>query len=114
MPLKEGSSQATISKNIATEIRAGKPPKQAAAIAYSKARGDDCDLNEQIRARYDDDRQDGYVRIIDSVMKACDDLERRLDAAECSDDDSSNKGKHFHARSHIHPGSRIGGKIHLR
>jgi hypothetical protein len=37
MPLQSGSSQATISKNIATEIRAGKPRDQAAAIAYSKA-----------------------------------------------------------------------------
>jgi hypothetical protein len=37
MPLKEGSSQETISENIATEIRAGKPRDQAAAIAYSKA-----------------------------------------------------------------------------
>jgi len=36
MPLKEGGSQATISRNIETEINAGKPPKQAAAIAYSK------------------------------------------------------------------------------
>ena len=38
MPLKTGSSAATISKNIAIERRAGKPPAQAAAIAYSKAR----------------------------------------------------------------------------
>jgi hypothetical protein len=38
--LEDGSSQATISRNIATEIKAGKPPKQAAAIAYSKARGE--------------------------------------------------------------------------
>lgn len=49
MPLKEGSSQETISQNIATEIRAGKDPKQAAAIAYSKARGDGVapDLSEK-------------------------------------------------------------------
>lgn len=40
MPLKEGSDRETISSNIATEVRAGKDPKQAAAIAYAKARGD--------------------------------------------------------------------------
>lgn len=37
MPLDKGSSKATISHNIETEIKAGKPPKQAAAIAYSEA-----------------------------------------------------------------------------
>lgn len=38
MPLKEGKSKATIRQNIETEIAAGKPPQQAAAIAYSTAR----------------------------------------------------------------------------
>lgn len=38
MPLKSGSSRETISENIRTEIRHGRDPKQAAAIAYRVAR----------------------------------------------------------------------------
>jgi hypothetical protein len=38
MPLKKGSSKKVISENIATEVRAGKPVKQAAAIAYNVAK----------------------------------------------------------------------------
>ena len=37
MPLETGSSRAVIGRNIATEVKAGKPANQAAAIAYSKA-----------------------------------------------------------------------------
>ena len=38
MPLKKGYSRSSMSKNIKTEIRAGRPRKQAVAIAYSVAR----------------------------------------------------------------------------
>jgi len=37
MPLKTGKSKKVISQNIATEMKAGRPQKQAIAIAMSKA-----------------------------------------------------------------------------
>jgi len=40
MPLEKGKSEAAFSHNVKTEMNAGKPQKQAVAIAYSEKRGD--------------------------------------------------------------------------
>ena len=37
MPLKSGKSNKVVSSNIKTEMKAGKPQKQAVAIAMNKA-----------------------------------------------------------------------------
>jgi hypothetical protein len=39
MPLKKGKSKAAFSDNVKTEMAAGKPQKQAVAIAFSVKRG---------------------------------------------------------------------------
>jgi hypothetical protein len=38
MPLKKSTSKQAFTKNVKTEIAAGKPPKQAVAIAYATKR----------------------------------------------------------------------------
>lgn len=38
MPLSKGKSPKVFAKNIKTEMKAGKPQKQAVAIAYAEAR----------------------------------------------------------------------------
>ncbi len=58
MPLEKGSSKEAFSHNVATEMHAGKPQKQAVAIAYSTQRGDR----------------------MDELVAATDALERRVDA----------------------------------
>lgn len=38
MPLKSGTGKKTFSSNVRAEVKAGKPVKQAVAIAYSQKR----------------------------------------------------------------------------
>lgn len=49
MPLKRGYGKKTIAANIRTEVRAGRPVRQAVAIAYSMARAS---APKAIRARF--------------------------------------------------------------
>jgi len=46
MPLKGGRSKSTISENIKREMDAGRPRKQAVAIALSTARRSGADIPE--------------------------------------------------------------------
>lgn len=48
MPLEKGKSRAAFSHNVRAEVKAGKPVKQAVAIAYREKRGDA--LNKAIAA----------------------------------------------------------------
>lgn len=63
VPLSEGKSQDTISKNIGQLISENYPPKQAAAIAYSKARGDTNDALNKCAAALD-----SVAKRIDSLL----------------------------------------------
>ena len=49
MPLEKGSSKAAISDNISTEVHAGKPQKQAVAIALNTARKSGKKLPHHVR-----------------------------------------------------------------
>ena len=59
MPLKEGSSDKTVSKNIKTEMEAGKPQKQAIAIALDKAGKSTTDAAEDSDPCWKDYKQVG-------------------------------------------------------
>ncbi|GHS98970.1 hypothetical protein FACS189421_08560 [Bacteroidia bacterium] len=48
-PLKAGCSRETVSDNIRTEIKAGKPQKQAVAIALSVADRQGCKVGKKKR-----------------------------------------------------------------
>ena len=71
MPLKTGSSEATISANIRELVKAGHPVRQAAAIAYKEA-GKDCSLlgsmtDDELLGDDKPDQPGSYSKSIDGV-----------------------------------------------
>jgi uncharacterized protein len=75
MPLETGKSKAAFSHNVAAEKNAGKPTKQAVAIAYSKKRGD-CDIESDEDIDMDEDCEldamDGRRIVFDRRMETID------------------------------------------
>lgn len=74
MPLLSSSDRETISKNIATERRAGKPEKQAVAIAMSKAGKSYKDVADAVAKLAEDGRRltercDGAFKKLEGKLK---------------------------------------------
>ena len=66
MPLIHGKSPASFSKNIKTEMSAGKPQKQAVAIAYSEKRN----AEHMAEGGEVDDDTELMDHVVDELMEA--------------------------------------------
>jgi hypothetical protein len=66
MPLESGKSKEAFSHNVEAEMKAGKPQKQAVAIAYSKQREGDRSIS-----------RDQAEKIVDGIKRVIGILERK-------------------------------------
>jgi hypothetical protein len=73
MPLSEGTTKESREKNIEREIEAGKDPKQAVAIGYSKQRS-----NVAKKAAQSRDQGEGITRLINDLCMVRDALKAML------------------------------------
>lgn len=80
MPLIPGKSKAAFSHNVSAEVHAGKPVKQAVAIAYSEKRRHHMAEGGEVMAG-EDDRQEDDVLMDHVAMEAMTAIEHKDKAA---------------------------------
>lgn len=101
MPLDPGKSKAAFSRNVATEVRAGKPEKQAVAIAYREA-GEKNDMAKEDFAEIkrllteffsEEAKEPEHVSKKDSAEARMDAIMAKADSFKESDHPRANDGK---------------------
>jgi hypothetical protein len=108
MPLAEGKGREAFGQNVATEMKAGKPQKQAVAIAYSKRRSD-AELDEMM---------DACKGMMDSLVERADGMEREcvitdpdLRPKKALDAEMEDDADKLLARTTIKGGQPVKGKV---
>jgi hypothetical protein len=121
MPLMEGKSQRAFEHNLKAELKAGKPKRQALAIAYAKKRGDGYNPEDYLNQEISMDDDDGDLILkhlsdddrerMDACSHMMDSLRARMDAydKDCAMD-RVDKG-HWIAKTNIPAGGKIERKI---
>lgn len=82
MPLTSGKSKAAFSSNVRAEVRAGKPQRQAVAIAYREA-GEDEDCNLELDEEPETAADTALVLAMDKSLRSTD-LDGRLHVRDCN------------------------------
>lgn len=94
MPLEAGKSREAFSHNVKTEVEAGKPQKQAVAIAYSNARGDD-DVVAGLMDQIERAKASGDGPAVEALqIKLAEKVAERADAAVCPNCGTKQSGPH--------------------
>ena len=100
MPLEKGSSKEAFSHNVATEVHAGKPEKQAVAIAYATERGDECGGNDPVTSAPNftemAEKLDACALMADSLKHRADCMfeDQRVDADDTKKPEQKTIGRH--------------------